>query len=738
MFGALAALARRHARLVLLATMGLTVIAGVFGAGVGERLGVGGTTDDSSESSRVAAIIAESDPAADVDIMLVVTAPGDVDDRQVAATGLAITDELANTPGVEGVQSYWRTPVDALRSTDSTSALVTAHFGGTAVEANDMLPALDERLDEFRADDVQIVVAGPEAIRQELQATIGEDLIRAELVALPIALVILYVVFGGVLAAMLPLLTGVVAILGTNAVLRVISEFTDVSVFATNLTTALGLGLAIDYALLILRRHREELAKGLPPARAIRVTLETAGRTVLFSALTVAAALSSMLVFPLYFLRSFAYAGIAVVALSTFCALVVLPAAIMALGDRLRRKASVRANPATDRPLSGRWARWALASMRHRFVAAGIVVAVLGAVALPFTGVVFGQADDRQLPDNSAVREAQDLVRHGFDSQARPLATVVLPAGTTDDDLAKVREILTADDRVSSISGAEPADGRDAGLGARDMERPAFISVSGASGVEPTSEAAQHLVRDLRADLAGTDALVGGQPAEIVDSLDAIGDGMPLALVIVIGSALVLVFLLTGSVILPLQAVLANGLSLTAMLGASVWVFQDGNLAGLLGFTPTGYIESTIPILMSCVAFGLAMDYGVFVLARIVEERRTAPDDATAVAVALQHTGGVVTAAALILSTVLIAIGTSRVTNTMMLGLGVALAVLVDAVVVRSTLVPALVAITGKATWWAPGPLRRFHERHGWREEVEGPLDDEAVSDDRELAGVGR
>lgn len=743
MFNHIAALATRRPRLLLAVAGVLIALCGVLGSGVESRLGAGGVTDPDAESSLVAAAVEEHAPQAAPDVVLLVTAPEDVSSPGVAAPGLRLTERLAETPGVEGVSSYWRTPVGALRSEDGRHAIVAARVAGDEQAVNEAVADIQDQFAGER-DGLDVAVIGPGAVYAELQATIREDLARAELIVLPITLVILLVVFGGFLAAGLPLAVGLASVMGTNAILMGLTLFTDVSVFSINLTTALGLGLAIDYALLVVRRFREELVATDDVATAVHNTVGSAGRTVLYSAITVAAALSSLLIFPLYFLRSFAYAGVAVVALSALAALLVLPAVLTLLGDRLRpgrswlsrrRRATASvappATPAADGPSGGptvgAWASWTRGVMRHRWVVALTVGAGLLILALPFRGVAFGEADFRQLAEDSPVRAAQQLLRDEFTSGGESMATLMLPAGSDTDDIDAVRDAVL---RIDGIDDVEPVPGTGASVSSvvGDLvvpapgDYPVLLTVTADADIPLASARAQEMAREIRALPEAENFSVGGQPATLVDSQDSIGSLLPIALAIAIGSALVIVFLLTGSVVLPLQAVLANGLSLTAMLGAIVWVFQDGNLAGLLGFTPTGYIDTTVPVLMACVAFGLSMDYGVFLLARTVEEHRRTGDLQEAVATAMQRTGGVITAAALILATVLIAIGSSRIANTQMLGFGVALAVLVDATVVRTTLVPAFMALTGRWTWWAPGPLRRLHARIGWHEEGPAPV----------------
>src|SRR5690606_2975422 len=446
---------------------------------------------------------------------------------------------------------------------------------------------------------------GPVAVRHEMQTIIQEDLLRAELIALPVTLVLLVMVFGSAVAALLPLGIGIVAILGTNAVLRGLTEITDVSVFAMNLTTALGLGLAIDYALFIVRRFREELSSGADPRTAVGTTLRTAGRTVLFSALTVAVSLAAMLLFPQYFLRSFAYAGIAVVLLAAAAALILLPAALVLLGHRvdaydLRR---LFRRPRATRPTredGAAWGRAATVVMRRApFFALG-TTAVLILLGLPFLGVKFGTADDRQLPATAESHVVQQHIRDGFPGSPGGGLEVLAEGPATQAQYAAYKERVAALPEVVRVDGP---------LVEGDT---AYFTVLPEG--EAVDDPAQDLVGDLRALEAPFDTKVTGAAAVLVDSKDAIAEQLPAAAVFIVVVTLLLVFLLTGSVLIPVQAVVLNALSLTAMFGAVVWVFQDGHLSGLLGFTTPGNIETTLPVLMFCVAFGLSMDYGVFLL----------------------------------------------------------------------------------------------------------------------------
>ncbi|MFE1416229.1 MMPL family transporter [Streptomyces sp. NPDC058746] len=705
-------------RLSLLLALVVTALAVFVGGGVAERMSSGGWEDPDAQSTYAAAALEREFPASQPNLLLLVDAgpavgAAGVDDPAVAAEAERLTARLAGEEGVVGVGSYWRTQLPALRSEDGRQALIAARVLGDQKAATEVL---DRITPHYRGEHgpVRVSLGGPVAVQAEVTTTIQEDLLRAELIALPVTLVLLVLVFGSAVAALLPLGVGIVAILGTNAVLRGLTEFTEVSVFAQNLTTALGLGLAIDYALFIVRRFREELAAGQDPAGAVGTTLRTAGRTVLFSALTVAVALSAMAFFPMSFLRSFAYAGVAVVLLAAAAALVLLPAALILLGDRVnsfdlrrlwrRRRASGTAPDAAAETGRG-WGRAAHLVMRRAPLFAVATTAGLLLLGLPFLGVKFGTVDDRQLPKSAESHVVQQQIRDAFPGSPGSGLTVLAEGASGPAELASYK------DRLAVLPGVVRIDGP---VATGPEAQYAYFSVI-AEG-EGVGRQAQDLVGEVRKVDAGFRTSVAGQAARLVDTKEAIADALPTALALVALATLLLVFLLTGSLLIPLQAVLLNALSLTAMFGAVVWVFQEGHLSGLLSFTSTGDIETTLPVLMFCIAFGLSMDYGVFLISRIKEEYDRTGDHEGAVRTGLARTGGLITAAALILAVVMVAIGTSRVTNTKMLGLGIALAVLMDAMVVRSLLVPAVMKLTGKATWWAPGPLRRLHEKFGLSE----------------------
>ncbi|MEA3216929.1 MAG: putative drug exporter of the superfamily, partial [Acidimicrobiia bacterium] len=525
----------------------------------------------------------------------------------------------------------------------------------------------------------------------------------------------LLIVFGGVLAATLPLAVAALAIVGTFVALSVMTAFTDVSILALNLTTALGLGLAIDYCLVLLSRYREELTGHTTVEAALAGTLQTAGRTVLFSAATVAASLAALLVFPIPYLRSFAYAGIAVVGLSALAAVVVLPAVLALLGVRLQSRRRAHRG-------SGFWGRQADRVMRHAvlYVAGGTALLVL--LGLPFLGAHLGRIDDRILPAHLSSRQTDDVIRRDFDFQETTPIAVVLPHTSPTETKALTRYIgailqldgvhrvdwaLASSMSVSSVKATSYHE-RFRGNGAT------WVSI--VPSLPYDSAGTKRLVEQLRA-LPGPNGdrpLVAGATAALTDTLDQVRARVPLALAIVVGATFIVLFLMTGSLVMPVKALLLNALSLTATFGAIVWVFQDGHLSGVLDFTSTGSIDTYTPILMFCVAFGLSMDYEVFLLARIKEEWDLSLDNEHAVRAGLERTGRLVTAAALLMVIAFASIGlTSGVLLAKMFGLGLALAVLVDAFVVRTLLIPAFMKLAGRLNWWAPRPLRRLHLRYG-------------------------
>jgi putative drug exporter of the RND superfamily len=726
----------RRRRLVLVAAALAMVIAGAAGGGVAKHLSGGGFEDPAAESSQAKRVLEASFGSRNPNLVLLVTAKdGSVDSATAAAAGAALTRELGAEAGITQAVSYWTLgSPPPLRSNDARQALVLATIGGDDDQVAEVIKDLSPRYTRPDGSEITVAVGGFAEVFRQVSTQIEHDLVRAETISLPIILILLVLVFGSVVAASLPLGIGALAVIGTFLVLRVLASFTQVSIFALNLTTAMGMGLAIDYSLFVVSRYREELRAGLAPADAIVRTVRTAGRTVIFSSLTVAVSLAAMLVFPLAFLRSFAYAGIAVVALAAVGAVVVLPALLAVLGHRVDKWVVWR------RPVkaegTGFWHRVATAVMRRPIPVAAAVVLVLGFLGAPFLNIAFGLPDDRNLPASASSRQVQDTIRTEFASnEASALSVVAAGIGNPQNRLPELERY--AQDlsrtpgaaRVDTLAGSY-SDGRQVAPPNEASARFAgqdgtWLSVVPA--VEPYSEAGEALVKAVRAvpsPFAGVK--VAGASAELVDSKESLFGRMPLALGLIALVTFVALFLMTGGVLVPVKAILVNLLSLSASFGAMVWIFQEGNLSGVLDFTATGTIATTMPILMFCIAFGLSMDYEVFLLSRIKEEYDASGDNVTSVALGLERTGRIVTAAAALLAVVFLAFATSQVTFIKLFGLGLALAVILDATLIRAVLVPAFMRLAGDANWWAPAPLRRLHDRFGISER--GPVEAEPVA----------
>ena len=737
-------------RLVLLATVLFLAVAGTLGGGVAAELSGGGFEDPQAESTQAARILEAQFGSGAPNLVLLVTAPGGVEDPAAVASATELVDQLAAEPGVTQVASWWTSGrPDGLRSRDGDKAAILARLPGADNAAVQRVEELGPRFaGDYEGLDVQ--VGGRAQTFVEVAATVEQDIIRAESVAIPLTMVLLVLIFGSAVAASLPLLIGVLSILGTFLTLHLLVGVTDVSVYSVNLATSLGLGLGIDYALFMVTRHREELARGRSVTDAVLTTISTAGRTVLFSALTVLLSLSALLIFPLYFLRSFAYAGIAAVLFAAIGAIIVLPAALGALGHRvdsldLRKPLRRMLRLPAPKPAGlddGLWSRIAHLVMRRPWPIATAVVLLLLFAATPFSAVAFGLPDDRVLPRDANVSVVAETLRREFPGNESLALSVVAPVTS-----AKSAQITSYALRLSRLDGVERVDAATGSfVDGRQVVAAGPASARFAAGggtflsvipsVESYSPAGEQLVEDVRAISSPLGkVLVDGQAAALVDTKSALVEDLPLALGLIMVATFVLLFLFTGSVVIPIKALALNLLSLCATFGAMVWIFQQGNLTGLLGDpVVTGTLDTTIPILMFCVLFGLSMDYEVFLLSRIREVYLATGDNTRAVAVGLQRTGRIVTAAAALLAIVFIAFLSSDISFIKLLGLGTALAILVDATLIRGALVPAFMRLAGDANWWAPGPLRRLHDRIGLTES--GPHDGLASADVREPARV--
>jgi RND superfamily putative drug exporter len=736
----LAAFVLRYPKRVL-AIAGLLLVGGaVYGAPVAGHLLTGGFTDPSADSTHATTLIDDKFHGGQANLVFLVSAPHGLNSRAARATGVHIQQALAaRADWTTFAQSYWTTPKGAragLRSEDGKYGLVISHIKGNDNEIQVRAGDLADQLGTGRHG-ATVQVGGAALAYHQVNDQTKKDLRFSEMIAVPLTAIALILVFGSLVAALVPLAVGILAIIETLAILRTLSTVTDVSIYAMNMTTALGLALAIDYSLFMVSRYREELNAGRSVADAVVSTVRTAGRTVLFSALTVGLSLSAMIVFPMYFLRSFAYAGIAVVAFAAIASIFVLPACLALIGTRVNaldlrkavRRATGRPEPQQKSIEHGFWYRLAAAVMR-RPVALGIAVtAVFVLLGSPFLRANFGYPDDRIINSGASARTVGDILRTDFAQDASAGLVGVM------DDKAGPRQLADYTARVSRIDGVESVTSP-AGTFVNGKQvtprQPGLRSDSGdgalfnvATHIDPFSSAGTALVNDLRDAPAPWHVYYSGAAAFNADAMSGLGKQLPLALGLIALATFIVLFLFTGSVVVPLKALVLNTLSLSATFGAMVWVFQEGHLSGLLGFTSTGYLVANMVILMFCLAFGMSMDYEVFLLSRIREEWVNSDQSETAnrraVSLGLARTGRIVTAAAALMAIVFAAMIGSKVAFMQLFGLGLTLAVLADATLVRGILVPAFMRLMGRWNWWAPKPLVRLHERFGLSEAEPAP-----------------
>jgi RND superfamily putative drug exporter len=715
----------------------LMVATAIFGIPVANHLSAGGFQDPTSESAHAGRILSEKFDQSDQQLLITVTDPAGVDDGRARIAGTDIAARLDASPNVLSVTSPWTSPPAAaqeLISKDGKTGLIVATVAGGEDKAQGYAAALAGEVIGDR-DGVVVRAGGTAMIYRQITEQTTRDLVRMESIAVPLSFLVLVWVFGGLVAAALPMMVGLMSILGAMSVLRLITSFTEVSIFALNITTALGLALAVDYTLLILSRFRDELAAGSTREAALVRTMSTAGRTVLFSAVTVALSLAALMLFPMYFLKSFAYSGIATVAFAAAAAVIVTPAAIVVLGARLEsfdirrlvRRVLRRPEP-VDKPVERQfWYRSTKFVMGRAIPVGTAIVALLMLLGVPFLRIEFGNPDDRVLPKSASAHQVGDQLRNDFASNFNTAVSMVIPdaAGASPAEFDRYAADLSRVPEVSLVSapGGTFVAGNKIGppsapTGMADGS--AFLSVRSTAALFSDASKVQLGRLHAVAEPAGREVLIGGGAQVNRDSVAAITSRMPIVLGLIGVITLVLLFLLTGSVVLPLKAIVMNLLSLSAAFGALVWIFQDGNL-GALGTTPTGTMEANMPVLLFCVAFGLSMDYEVFLLARIreywLELPKTNAGSDEAVALGLARTGRVVTAAALIMSIAFAALIAAQVSFMRIFGLGLTLAVLVDATLVRMALLPAFMRVMGRWNWWSPGPLARLHQRIGISEE---------------------
>ncbi|MET0957554.1 MAG: MMPL family transporter [Solirubrobacterales bacterium] len=699
MIDRLARLADRRGRRVVLIAALFFVLAGALGAGVADRLDPYGAEDPSTESVIADQRLEDAGYRSTEVVVLISDA-----DPTSAAGGRRVEEveaRIAGDPGVASVTGFAETRSRAFVSRDGDSTYLAVGLQSTD---DDETQDVAERIAASLEDEPGVSVGGSAVAQAQVNEQVESDLRQAELLAFPLLFLLSLLFFRSLVASLLPLLVGGLTIVGTFLMLRVASEMGSISIFALNLVTGLGLGLAIDYSLFMVSRYREEIARSGPGLAAMRRTMQTAGRTILFSSLTVAGALASLLVFPQRFLYSMGIGGALVALIAAAIALVVLPAVLSLLGERvnslspafLHRRADRDAQPASE----GFWYRLSQLVMRFPGRIAAASAALLIALGIPFFSIEFTSVDAQVLPGSTSARQVDDALRADFPPFHDEPIVLELDGVTN----AEAERVAAEAERVEGVDSVNPP---------RRFEGSVY-AIEAVSSTAPLSEESQDLVERLRElDPAVS---VTGFTAHFLDLQASLGDHLPQVLAIVVVITFVVLFLMTGSVILPLKQVLMNALGLSATFGILVLIFQDGRFEDLLGYTSQGGLESTQPLLLFAVVFGLSTDYGVFLLARIKEARDGGHDDREAVAVGLERTGRIVTAAAILFAVAIGAFATSEIVFIKELGIGTAIAVLIDATIIRALLVPSLMRLLGKWNWWAPAPLRRLHRRIGLRE----------------------
>ncbi|MFI1914050.1 MMPL family transporter [Nocardia sp. NPDC020380] len=676
------------------------VLCGLLGVHAPPRLSNGGFVATDSESARAADILERDYGVSGTQLVLTVESPGGAQSPAAVARGGEIARQLQGDPRISTVASPWTDPAAsaALTSTDDSIGLITATVRG---DENHAPASARELADRYRGtrDGVTVRAGGQAMVWAETGDQTQRDLGIAEAIALPLTFLLLVWFLRSLVAAAIPFVTGVVAIAGATTVLYLLTFVVQLSVFALNIVTAIGLALAIDYSLLIIGRYREEIARGRDRTGALTVAMRRGGRAVAFSGITVGIALLGMLFLPMNFLRSLALAGLAVVALSIVLALTLVPALLMLLGERINRKPLREARPVEQQVLY----RIARAVQRRPALCALPVLALLIALGSPIFGLKLGLPDDRVLPASTESHQVGDLLRNRFADNATGAVDILVTGANTD-----VGAYAAALSKVPGVDGVSPP-----------AAGPGTVLLTVSTHLDPYSDAAVRQLDALHAVPAPAATLFGGLAQQNADAASGVTQGFPKAAAWIAVITFVLLLLLTGSVVLPLKALVLNVLSLSAGFGAMVWIFQDGHLGGL-GTDATGYTIGTLPVLLFCVAFGLSMDYEVFLLARFTEEwehsAKTRADNDTAVALGIARSGRIITAAALLMAVVFAGIAASGVTMNRMLGLGLAVSVLMDATLVRMILVPAFMRLMGTANWWAPRRAKPLLEKAALRE----------------------
>ncbi len=714
MFDALTRLALGRSRGVLIGALVFFLLTAAFGLGLASRLPAGDAFVDPGADSTTASTLFEAvaNSRAAPGVFVILDTPTGARSPEGLRRVRAISRRILKDPSVAGVVDIRTADRQAEQVKKDGGKQDVADFaskdGKLTYIAVFGKPNLDEapiggRLQEAFAGLDYVHIGGPGPAAQSIADQVVADLSAAETIAFPILFILMLFVFRGVVAALIPIVLGAMTIVATFSILRLVNEAVPLSVFAINLTAALGLGLSIDYSLFVVSRFREELDRGLSKQDAISQTIHTAGRTVMFSSMTVAAALVSLLVFPQQFLYSMAISGAATALVAAWISLLALPALLYVLGPRVNALAPKRWQHKTAPDGTGFWYHMSRWVMRRAVPVALITSSLLLLCGLPFLRIHFTGIDASILPDGNSAKELDTTLRTRFSNVGTEPISVVISQTPESSDLEVERYIAKIEKLpdVKSVSTPQAIDA--AQIWQFDVQ-------SDASLLDDRTLA---LIKNIRAVQPPGPTYVAGQAARLVDQLKSLEAGLPYALAIIAASTMVILFLMTGSVLLPIKSLIMNVLAISAAFGILVLIFQDGHLERLLDFESTGGLESTQPLLLLALAFGLSTDYGVFLLTRIKEGRDAGMSNEDAVAIGLQRTGKIITAAALLFCVAIGAFATSKIIFIKQIGVGVSAAVLIDATIVRALLVPALMKLLGDWNWWAPKPLRLLHQKLG-------------------------
>ena len=699
MFNKLGSLIVAKSKLIFAIYLIAVILAGGIGSAVFGKLDSGGYSDPKSDSAKAFTYLTDVFKVKDPAVVLVVETKDGITNPIAIASATKLENQVKTESGVDSTLSYWSAGgAPSLKSTDGKSAFLFIFSDDVDWDNVQSLGKEIQAKYDGKFENLTVYASGTGVFAHAINTKISEDLKLSESISIPLTFILLIFVFGGLVASAMPLLVGVSAILGSFLVIYLLTFVTGVSIFALNLITGLGLGLGIDYALLIVNRFREELHAGRSVDESIKRTVNTAGKTVFYSGLTIVITLAALVLFPQMFLKSFGYAGVTVVVMAVLGALVALPALLAILGTRID-KLVVRKSSITPKE-DGRWAQTARFVMRRPVAVVMLSLIVLTVLAAPIKNIVFSQVDSRVLPASNSAALASKIISDRFPGQEGNPIEIIVPNGATmgtqinqyTNEIAQVPGIVRIGD--SQVSGND-------------------VRVTAIHSMGPRTPAAEVLIKDIRKIRAPEGTLIGGVAADYADTQIGIAKTMPWALLWIAIGVLILLFVFTGSIILPIKAIILNILSLGATLGVITWIFVDGHLKWLVGdFTVTGSVDTGSIILVAVVAFGLSMDYEVFLLSRIKEEHDAGRSNIESVATGLQRSARIITAAAGLLAIVFASFMLSGVTSIKMLGFGVAFAILLDASLVRALLVPALMRLFGERNWWAPKAMKRFTINH--------------------------